>query len=113
MKLSLVGSTETRAVLSIDGDPEKMVIVRCPDARVFAAEIAKATNRDFLFSGLLAALKPFTSAEMGDLLLDTVVSLYDGDPARRQVVSDRLGRMFAAVNLMVAQAEARGGTANG
>lgn len=112
MKLRLTAGDELRAVLAIDADPDKLVIVRCPDAVPIAREIARAVNRDYLFTALVTALTPFKSDEMGDLLISAMFTIEGGGDANSVEAEKRLRQLISAVDVIlngVALAESRDG----
>jgi hypothetical protein len=94
MKLKLTNGDDYRAVLLIDDDREKMVVVRCHDSVTVAKEIAKAVNRDFLFDPLVAALTPFKSREMGQLL----ITMFRDDDTAGQLARQRLERLINTID---------------
>lgn len=104
MKLQLTVGDDHRAVLAIDGDSEKMVVVRCADAVPIAKEIARAVNRDFMFTALVAALLPFTSDEMGQLLIDVVEADTAGGE-QAQEVGKTLRKLVRAIDRLLAHVD--------
>ena len=97
MKLKLTNGDDHRAVLMIDDDREKMVVVRSQDSVTVAREIAKAVNRDFLFDALVAALTPFQSREMGQL----PITMFREDGTAGQLARQRLERLINTIDLLL------------
>jgi hypothetical protein len=97
MKLKLTNGDDYRAVLLIDDDREKMVVVRCPDSVRVAKEIAKAVNRDFLFDPMVAALTPFKSREMGQLL----ITMFSDEDTATQLARQRLAGLIDTIDVLL------------
>jgi hypothetical protein len=97
MKLKLTNGDDYRAVLLIDEDREKMVVVRCPDSVRVAKEIAKAVNRDFLFDPMVAALTPFKSREMGQLL----ITMFSDEDTATQLARQRLAGLIDTIDVLL------------
>lgn len=106
MKLRLTVVADRRAVFSIDGDPDQTVTVRAAEAVAIARKIARAVDRDPLFDALVAALTPFHSGEMGNLLLDAMFFVdgldpeADTDPVKREA-EKRMRKLIGAVDLIL------------
>jgi hypothetical protein len=78
-----------RSILStaIGADPELRTVIVC------------AVNRDYLFEAMVAALTPFKSTEMGQLLIDAL--FVRGEPEVAAKAKERFVKLINAVDVVL------------
>lgn len=95
MKLNVIKTEGARAILYIDGNPGRLVTVRCHDATATARRIAQCVN---LFDSMRLVLEMFSSQQMGRMLVDAVLSMNPDDP-RHAEVERRMRSLINAVDV--------------
>lgn len=97
MKLRYMTGSDSRATLCIDGDPARLVTVRCQDATTVARNLSLCVN---MHEPMVRVLRVFSSQQMGSLLVDVVVTSFE-DEARAAEVERRLRALVNAVDVLM------------
>jgi len=106
MKLVLGTANANHAMLLIDGDDTRTVTITDASATAVAVRLARAFNRDKHFEALIAALTPFRSSEMGNLL----VCMIDVRESGGEKAQQELSRMIKLIDVILDAAEQADGT---
>jgi hypothetical protein len=97
MKLILGKSDATQATLHVEGSDDCIVTVMNGRPNELAAMLARSFNRSRHFDALFAALSPFRSAELGNLLISVIDTReQNADQAQRA-----LGRLVAMIDVIL------------
>ncbi len=108
MKLRIGIITNNIAQLEFDDDRGEVLVRRIgDDAAALGRQIARAVNRDRQFEALVAALTPFKSTEMGNLVIDVVTSDMAATKTAKEVAvaAGRLRQLIDAVDLILRAVE--------
>lgn len=97
MKLRHMTGDDTRVTMWLDGDPARLVTVRCKDAVAVGRQLAMCVN---FHDPMVAALRMFSSKEMGSLLTDVVVNSFE-DEEQGAEVEERLRALVNAVDVII------------
>jgi hypothetical protein len=87
--------SEFRATIEVDGDPTRIITVRCHNAPTVAREIAQRVNTHEAMVGVLQVFS--SSGGMGDLLIDAIEAMNPDHP-QAAMVNARMRTLVATID---------------